>query len=272
MSGGVRFQELDRVFTEALRLPAEERAEFVARECGGDETLRADALGLLEADRACTEFMAKPALDRLAESMATAGWDLEPGERIGAYTIVALLGAGGAGQVWRARDERLGRDVAIKTLLPHFSTDPEHLRRFADEARTAGALNHSNILTVHDVGEHRGRPFLVSECLEGQSLRRRIASGPIRPGEAVTVALDIARGLAAAHARGIVHRDLKPENVFLRSDGGAKILDFGLAKLQSALDSLEDSQAQSHTQTGFIVGTAGYMAPEQIRREAVDAR
>jgi serine/threonine protein kinase len=150
--------------------------------------------------------MAKTALERLAESVAADGWSLQPGERIGVYTILRRLGAGGAGEVWRARDERLGRDVAIKVLLPHFSSDPERLRRFADEARAAGALNHSNILTVYDVGEHGGIPFLVSECLEGQSLRQRIDAGPVRADEAVTIAIGIARGLAAAHARGIVHR------------------------------------------------------------------
>ena len=214
--------------------------------------------------------MAKPALDQLAQSVASDGWSLHPGERIGAYTILRLLGAGGTGEVWRARDERLRRDVAIKILLPHFASDPERLRRFADEARTASALNHSNILTVYDIGEHRGIPFLVSECLEGQSLRQRIDAGPVPTDEAVTVTLGVARGLAAAHAGGIVHRDLKPENIFIRSDGGVKILDFGLAKLQSALNGL--SSEPSHTMTGVIVGTAGYMAPEQVKSEHVDAR
>ena len=242
----------------------------MSRECGNDEALRGEALCLLSAEDAAGDFLARPALDRLAQSVAADGWNLQPGERLGAYTILRLLGAGGAGEVWRARDERLGRDVAIKVLLPHFSGDAERLRRFADEARTAGALNHSNILTVYDVGEHRGTPFLVSECLEGESLRQRLGAGPLRTTDAVGVTIGIARGLAAAHARQIVHRDLKPENTFIRSDGVVKILDFGLAKLQMSLEGVPADA--SRTLTGVIVGTAGYMAPEQIRGEHVDAR
>lgn len=265
-----RWQRLERIFAEARQFSVEAQTEFVARACGADETLRREALSLLAADDAPGEFMAKPALDRLAQSVASEGWSLHSGERIGAYTILRLLGAGGAGEVWRARDERLGRDVAIKILLPHFSSDAERLRRFAEEARAAGALNHSNILTVYDVGEHRGIPFLVSECLEGQNLRRQMDAGPLPVEEAVAIALGCARGLAAAHARGIIHRDLKPENTFIRSDGGVKILDFGMAKLQSALAGLPSDASQ--TMTGVIVGTAGYMAPEQVKGEQVDAR
>lgn len=265
-----RWQQLERIFANARQLPVQARAEFVARACGQDNGLRREAISLLAADDAPGEFMATPALDRLAQSVASEGWGLQPGDGIGAYTILRLLGAGGAGEVWRARDDRLGREVAIKILLPHFSNDADRLRRFADEARTAGALNHSNILTVYDVGEHRGIPFLVSECLEGQSLRERINAGPVPPEEAVTLALGVARGLAAAHARGIIHRDLKPENTFIRSDGVVKILDFGLAKLQSALDG--EQREGNHTMTGVIVGTAGYMAPEQVKADAVDAR
>src|SRR5215212_6686719 len=146
-----RLQQLERIFADARQRPVEERAEFVARACGADETLRRETMSLLAADDASGEFLAKPALSRLAQSVASAGWTLEPGERIGAYTILRLLGAGGAGEVWRARDDRLGREVAIKILLPHFSNDADRLRRFADEARTAGSLNHSNIVIVYDV-------------------------------------------------------------------------------------------------------------------------
>jgi serine/threonine protein kinase len=204
-----RWQRLEAIFADARQRPVDTRADCVDRACAGDESLRSEVLRLLAADDASAEFMAGPALDQLARTVAHEGWSLRPGDRIGAYIILRRIGSGGAGEVWRARDERLSRDVAIKILLPHFSNDRERLRRFADEARTAGALNHSNILTVHDVGEHEGIPFLVSECLEGQSVRQRLEAGPVSVAEAVIVALGIARGLAAAHARGIVHRDLK---------------------------------------------------------------
>lgn len=265
-----RWRLLDQLFVEALQLHAGAREEFVARACGGDDALRAEALSLLASADESGEFMAKPALERLAKAIAAEGWTLRPGERIGAYTVVRLLGSGGAGEVWRATDERLGRDVAIKVLLPPCSDDAGRVGRFAEEARAAGALNHANILTVHDVGEHRGIPFLVTECLEGQSLRQRLAVGAIPVDEAISVALGVARGLIATHARGIIHRDLKPENVFIRADGGIKILDFGLAKLQLPVDDLHS--AASQTVSCAILGTAGYMAPEQVRGDDVGAR
>jgi serine/threonine protein kinase len=224
----------------------------------------------LSADQVSGDFMARPALDRLAQLFATDGSKLQSGVRMGAYTILRQLGSGGAGEVWRARDERLGRDVAIKVLLPHLSTDAEKLRRFAEEARAAGALNHPNVLTVHDVGEHEGMPFLVCECLEGRNLRERLDAGPIPAGEVIAVAIGVAHGLAAAHERGIVHRDLKPENTFLKSDGSVKLLDFGLAKLKWPAEGLPIGAGE--TATGVIAGTAGYMAPEQLKGEAADPR
>ena len=265
-----QWDRLQKVFDGARALPAEARSEFISHACASDPLLGAQARSLLDADAASRDFMAEPALQRLARTMASEGWGLRSGESIGPYTVLKLLGAGGAGEVWQARDDRLGRDVAIKVLLPHVAVDAERLKRFADEARTAGALNHPNVLTVHDVGEHRGIPYLVSECLEGQNLRQRMEAGPLAIAEAISIALDVARGLTAAHSRSIVHRDLKPENTFLTSEGGVKILDFGLAKLQQSLEGTPTSSRQ--TITGVIVGTAGYMAPEQITGENVDAR
>lgn len=262
---------LDQLFAEALQKPHAVRREFVSHACESDAALRDELLSLLTAADESGEFMALPALDRLAEHLARNGWTVRPGERVGAYIIVRLLGSGGAGHVWCARDERLGREVAIKMLLPYFATDPERLRRFAGEAQLTGALNHSNILAVYDVGEHRGAPFLVSEYLDGETLRTRLENGPLHVDKAAAVALQVARGLAAAHARGIIHRDLKPENVFLKSDGGVKILDFGVAKL---LLPSEDARQGHSSQTivGTIVGTAGYMAPEQATGGSLDAR
>ena len=264
------WEELERIFTDARALPPDARAAFVAQSCTTEE-MRREALALLAADGASGDFLTRPALERLAQSVGADGWNLQPGDRLGVYTITRLLGAGGMGEVWRARDDRLGRDVAIKILLPHFSQDADRLRRFGSEARAAGALNHPNIVTVHDVGEHDGMPYLVAECLEGRTLRQRLETGPVPTDEAVALALGIAHGLAAAHASGIVHRDLKPENIFIRSDdGGLKILDFGLAKLQSPRHSLGTKPGE--TASGLMVGTAGYIAPEQLQDEPTDAR
>lgn len=263
------WEELERIFTAARLLPPQARAEFVARSCGTEE-MRRETLALLAADRASGDFLTKPALERLAHSVGVTGWNLHPGDRLGVYTITRLLGAGGMGEVWRARDDRLGRDVAIKVLLPHFSNDADRVRRFGSEARAAGAMNHPNIVTVYDVGEHDGMPYLVAECLEGRNLRQRLEAGPVPADEAVVLALAMTRGLAAAHASGIVHRDLKPENIFIRSDGGVKILDFGLATLQSRVDGLRTNAGT--TASAVIAGTAGYIAPEQLKDEPADAR
>jgi adenylate cyclase len=198
---------------------------------------------------------------------------LDPGLRLGPYEIVAPLGAGGMGEVYRARDTRLGRDVALKVLTPSLSGDPDRLRRFEQEARAAGQLNHPNILVLHDIGSHEGSPYLVSELLEGETLRERLGSGPLPTHKAIDYALQIARGLAAAHAKGIVHRDLKPENVFVTNEGHLKILDFGLAKLMPERGG--DTQSPTLTQNtdpGVVMGSVGYMSPEQVRGQVADHR
>ena len=265
-----RWQQLDRIFIEAIQRPADERCAFIEEACRTDTGLKTEALTLLAAADESSDFMSTSALEHLARTVAAAGWTLKPGDRVGAYTVLNRLGAGAVGEVWRARDERLGRDVAIKIVAPYASSDSERLRRFAEEARLAGSLNHPNLLTVHDVGEHAGLPMLVTECLDGQSLRQRLEAGPLPVGKAINVALGITRGLAAAHARGIVHRDVKPENVFLQTDGNVKILDFGLAKLLPSVGS--EPGARHQTMDGWILGTAGYMAPEQVRGEPADSR
>ena len=264
------WEELERIFADARALPPDARAAFVTQSCGTEE-LRREALALLSADSASGDFLTTPALERLAQSVGANGWNLQPGDRLGVYTITRLLGAGGMGEVWRARDDRIGRDVAIKILLPHVSNDADRLRRFASEARAAGALNHPNIVTVYDVGEHDGMPYLVVECLDGHNLRRRLEAGPVSLDETVVLALGMAHGLAAAHASGIVHRDLKPENIFIRSHGGGvKILDFGLAKLKTA--PWEASPESAGVTVSGLAGTAGYIAPEQIAGHEADGR
>src|ERR1700757_4677337 len=199
---------------------------------------------------------------------------LSPGTHLGPYEITAPLGAGGMGEVYRARDTRLGRDVAIKVLPDALANDADRLRRFEQEARTIAALNHPNILGIHDIGAHDGAPFLVSECLEGQTLRDKLRSGPLPVRLAIEYALGMAQGLAAAHEKGIVHRDLKPENVFVTRDGRVKVLDFGLAKLARPEESHETvvTLTSPGTLPGMVMGTVGYMSPEQVRGEPSDAR
>ena len=264
-----RWQTVDRLFIAALQLPAEARAAILARECGTDEQLRRDVLSLLTSAESSGTFLERPAFERLARAMAADGWSLRQGERLGTYTVRDLLGAGAVGEVWRATDERLNRDVAIKLLLPHLSSDPQRARRFAEEARTAGSLNHPNILSVYDVGEHAGVPFIVSEYVDGESLRMRLKRGPLSIDVAAAVALQMARGLSGAHARGIIHCDLKPDNVFIRADGGVKILDFGLARLKTAPATSSDLPDVT---VSSLAGTAGYIAPEQVLGQEADVR
>jgi hypothetical protein len=199
---------------------------------------------------------------------------LVPGTRVGGYEVVAKIGEGGMGEVYRARDTRLHRDVALKVLAHDFAAEPARLARFEQEARAAAALNHPNILAVYDAGTHEGQPFLVSELLEGHSVRELLRDGPIPLRKALDYAVQITTGLAAAHDRGIVHRDLKPENLFITSDGRAKVLDFGIAKLLAPTDAADTlaTEFAPRTDAGIVLGTAGYMSPEQIRGGAVDHR
>jgi len=196
---------------------------------------------------------------------------LAAGTRLGPYEVLAALGAGGMGEVYRARDARLGRDVAVKVLPASFADDPERRTRFEREAQAIAALSHSNILAVHDTGVHAGQIYLVMELLDGETLRDRLRAGPLPPRKAVDIAIQIARGLAAAHARGLVHRDLKPENVFLLKDGQVKILDFGLARAIGTGSGATET-VPVVTDPGTVMGTVGYMAPEQVRGQAVDQR
>ena len=203
---------------------------------------------------------------------------LTPGTHLGPYEILGPIGAGGMGEVYRARDQRLSRDVAIKVLPPSFLGEPDRLLRFEQEARAAGQLNHPNILVVYDIGTHGKAPYVVEELLEGETLRQKLAGTALSARKAVDYAAQIAEGLAAAHQKGIVHRDLKPENLFVTHDGRLKILDFGLAKLvvpvgsRPAASQMTEAPTQVETGAGVVMGTVGYMSPEQVRGQPADHR
>ncbi|RKH07369.1 serine/threonine-protein kinase [Corallococcus carmarthensis] len=237
------------------RLPSEQRAFAEAH------LSRCDSCGPLLAAVAATWHAEGRLVEAVPPPRAFA-----PGEQVGPYVIVGHAGSGAMGDVYRARDGRLGRDVALKVLPPRFAQDPERLGRFRQEARAAGALSHPHLLTLFDVGTHEDVPYLVTEWLEGVTLRTQLMRGPMPLEQALRLGIQLSQGLAAAHARGVIHRDLKPANIFLCESGGARILDFGLARLT---ERIEDAAL---TQSGAVVGTAGYMAPEQIRGQGVDAR
>jgi len=199
---------------------------------------------------------------------------LSPGTYLGPYEILAPLGVGGMGEVFRAKDTRLGRDVAVKVLPEAFAKDEDRLRRFELEAKTIAALNHPNILGLHDIGAHDGRPYLVSELLEGETLREKVEAGALPVKSVIEYGQGIAQGLAAAHDKGVVHRDLKPENIFITRDGRVKVLDFGLAKLVRPDESPQTAVTMTSpaTMPGMVMGTMGYMSPEQVKGETSDAR
>ena len=194
------------------------------------------------------------------------------GKLVGHYRVLEKIGAGGMGEVFRARDERLGRDVALKLIRPASSDNPDHLHRFEHEARAAAALNHPNIVAIYDVGFDGANPYIVSELLEGKTLRQRLVEGPVPIRAATAYALQIAQGLIAAHERRIVHRDLKPENLFITNDDRIKILDFGVAKFQPSAENRGIESLTTITKHGSVIGTVAYMAPEQLRGKTVDHR
>jgi serine/threonine protein kinase len=194
---------------------------------------------------------------------------LAPGTKLGPYEIQSPLGAGGMGEVYRARDPRLGRDVAIKVLPASLSADPGRLQRFEQEARSASALNHPNILVVYDIGTHNGAPYLVTELLEGQTLRERLHDGVLPPRKSLEYAIQVSQGLAAAHEKGIVYRDLKPDNIFRRTD--VQDSHFGLANWSRQVRRCHQTHLNSRAPKSVVMGTAGYMSPEQVRHKG-DAR
>src|SRR5215475_12494938 len=275
-----RWQQIESIYHAALDLDPNERAAFLAESCAEDSDLRREVVELLGFDGAAESFIQGNALAFEArrldpEELSQTGPQLLPGQSVGVYKILALLGRGGMGVVYRARDERLRRDVAIKVLPASLDHDADRLRRFEQEAHATSALNHPNILTIYDIGAQDGAPFIVAELLGGEELRVALKRGALPMLRAMDCAQQIATGLAAAHAKGIVHRDLKPENVFITTDGFVKILDFGLAKLRPPQPGVVATGAPTQkrlTHPGVVMGTASYMSPEQARGQDVDAR
>ncbi len=260
-----RWQQIRDVLEKVLELAPTERSAYLNQACQSDPSLRQEVDTLLaSSDQVRSSFLQSVPLRA----------PLRSSTKLGEYEVKSLLGAGGMGEVYRARDARLGRDVAIKVLPSLLSADPERLRRFEQEARAAAALNHPNILAVYQMGTYEGAPYLVSELLEGETLREQIKRGRLSIRKAIDYGVQIARGLAAAHEKGIVHRDLKPENLFVTKDGRVKILDFGLAKLKQPQPGSENDAPTltEETEQGVVMGTVGYMAPEQVRGQTADHR
>jgi serine/threonine-protein kinase len=271
-----RWRQVKETFQAAIELPVAERAAYLKEVCAGDPSLLAEVESLVAAHEQPGNFLDEPALNLAADSVAEPG-DSLIGDSLGRYRILELLGRGGMGAVYKAKDTMLGREVAIKVLHPNFSIDQDLLHRFEQEARAASALNHPNIITIHEFGQEGGVHFIVSELIEGETLRRRVEKGRMNADAVLDVSIQIASALNAAHGAGIVHRDIKPENVMARPDGLVKVLDFGLAKLADrpatvAFDTNAPTSPDFKTEPGTILGTMAYMSPEQARGLAVDAR
>src|SRR2546425_3735894 len=259
---------------EALDLDSSEREVFLNKACAEDAALRREVESLLSHEKSVAGFLAQPAWQHVVREMTNRQRQSIEGHQLGHYQIHERLGEGGMGEVWRATDQRLKRDVAIKILQPAFSTDVERVRRFEREAYAVSALKHPNIITIHEIGQADNLHFIVTELVEGLTLRDHIANSPLGWREAVRVAAQIADALNAAHTAGIIHRDIKPENVIVQAGGHVKVLDFGIAKWVGVPTSgaLSDSTTGVQTRMGATPGTLKYMSPEQARGEKLDPR
>jgi eukaryotic-like serine/threonine-protein kinase len=271
-----RWQRAKEIFQVAVDRAPDERSAFLASACDGDEALRKEVESLIASHEKSGEFIDSPAYEAATE-LFKADQDLKPGQGVGHYEILSTLGRGGMGEVYLARDSKLGRKLALKFLPYEFTKDAERLRRFEQEARAASALNHPNILTIHEIGAENGHHFIATEFIDGESLREHIRDKRLELHEALEIAIQVASALSAAHAARIVHRDIKPENIMVRKDGIVKVLDFGLAKLaepkQKAKPDMEAPTEVLHlTAPGVVMGTASHMSPEQARGLEVDER
>src|SRR5215472_9052849 len=271
-----RWEKVIDLFQSALERVPEERAAFLDESCHDDQEMRHEVESLLSSHERAENFIEVPAFEAAPEFVPDDNADALIGKLIGHYRIESLIGVGGMGKVYLARDERLGRKAAVKLLPDSLTTDETQLSRFKNEARTASALNHPNILTVYEIGTEGHAQFIATEFIEGATLRASLARGRINLQRAIEIAVQVASALAAAHDAGVVHRDIKPENIMLRPDGYAKVLDFGIAKLSEQTPASDHHRGETtallQTRPGLVLGTAHYMSPEQARGQKVDAR
>jgi len=269
-----RYRMIDEIFQAALELDPHERPSYISQACSGDEALLKEVEYLLASEEERWELIGTPAFEMIAPLLARDQPELNAGDSIGHYKVVSLLGVGGMGQVYLAEDAKLGRKVALKVLPTSYTRDGSRLRRFQQEARAASALNHPNILTIHDIGEFDGQYFIASEFIDGETLRQRLSRQSITTTETLDISIQIASALSVAHQAGIVHRDIKPENIMLRRDGYVKVLDFGLAKLAGQHEPTTEPSAADRLDisSGVVMGTVKYMSPEQARGLEVDSR
>ena len=270
-----RWQQVKEIFNSAITHRPEERGLFISKACSGDEELRSEVESLIASHEQSGGFIDQPAFEVAASLLVNEKAELNPGQTVGSYEVISFISRGGMGEVYLAEDKRLGRKVALKLLPASFTTDEDRLRRFEQEARSASALNHPNIITIYEIRQVAGSHVIATEFVEGETLRHRLSRSALALSETLNIAIQVADALSAAHKAGIIHRDIKPENIMLRPDGYVKVLDFGLAKLSEQATPAVAAEAptiQVRTGSGIVIGTAGYMSPEQARGLSVDHR
>lgn len=270
-----RWQQVKAIFNSAIAYRPDERNSFISQACSGDDALRHEVESLIASHEESGSFIDQPAFEVAASLLTREKTELSPGQLIASYEVISFISRGGMGEVYLAEDKRLGRKVALKLLPTSFTTDGDRLRRFEQEARSASALNHPNIITIYEIRQTGSSHVIATEFVEGETLRSRLSRAPLSLSETLNIAIQVADALSAAHKAGIIHRDIKPENIMLRPDGYVKVLDFGLAKLSEQASPVVAAEAptiQVRTGSGIVIGTAGYMSPEQARGLGVDHR